>query len=239
MGTATATDRAKEVASVRIEIRGRNTAVTDGASGSTSRSASARSASRSPSSRELDVELLVEKNPAIADGKVAEATLHLKGITLRAREGSDRPRALGRPRAPTSSPARSSATATSAGAAASGAPETRRAAALTGLVPPADRQSARDPLLALALVSRKLIDRALRMGEAGQFKELPEARRAHQRDRARDGAARGPRAPRGGRRAARARAQRRVARRPAATRPSRSAARPAGARSACATSTSS
>ena len=34
------------------------------------------------------VELLVEKNPAIAEDKVAEATLRLKGVTLRARESS-------------------------------------------------------------------------------------------------------------------------------------------------------
>jgi putative sigma-54 modulation protein len=37
---------------------------------------------------ELDVELLAEKNPAIAEDKVAEATLRLKGVTLRARESS-------------------------------------------------------------------------------------------------------------------------------------------------------
>ena len=36
----------------------------------------------------LDVELRVERNPAIAHGKVAEATLYLKGTTLRAQEGS-------------------------------------------------------------------------------------------------------------------------------------------------------
>jgi putative sigma-54 modulation protein len=37
---------------------------------------------------QLEVELLAERNPAIAESKVAEATLHLKGTTLRAREGS-------------------------------------------------------------------------------------------------------------------------------------------------------
>jgi putative sigma-54 modulation protein len=36
----------------------------------------------------LEVELLVERNPAIADGKIVEANLYLKGTTLRAREGS-------------------------------------------------------------------------------------------------------------------------------------------------------
>ena len=37
---------------------------------------------------ELEVELFEERNPAIADSKVAEATLHLKGVTLRARDSS-------------------------------------------------------------------------------------------------------------------------------------------------------
>ncbi|MBD0282942.1 MAG: ribosome-associated translation inhibitor RaiA [Thermoleophilaceae bacterium] len=37
---------------------------------------------------ELEVELREERNPAIKDSQVAEATLHLKGVTLRARERS-------------------------------------------------------------------------------------------------------------------------------------------------------
>ena len=37
---------------------------------------------------ELEVELFQERNPAIADSQVAEATLHLKGTTLRARDAS-------------------------------------------------------------------------------------------------------------------------------------------------------
>jgi putative sigma-54 modulation protein len=36
----------------------------------------------------LEVELLEERNPRVADSQVAEATLHLKGVTLRARNGS-------------------------------------------------------------------------------------------------------------------------------------------------------
>ena len=36
----------------------------------------------------LDVELLEERNPSIADNQVAEATLRLKGVTLRAQEAS-------------------------------------------------------------------------------------------------------------------------------------------------------
>ena len=36
----------------------------------------------------LDVELSEERNPSIADNQVAEATLRLKGVTLRAQEAS-------------------------------------------------------------------------------------------------------------------------------------------------------
>jgi putative sigma-54 modulation protein len=35
---------------------------------------------------EVEIELAVEENPSIADSHVAEATVHLKGRTLRARE---------------------------------------------------------------------------------------------------------------------------------------------------------
>lgn len=37
---------------------------------------------------ELEVELTEERNPSIADAEIAEATLHLKGVTLRARGAS-------------------------------------------------------------------------------------------------------------------------------------------------------
>jgi len=37
---------------------------------------------------ELELELREERNPAIRESQVAEATLHLKGVTLRARESS-------------------------------------------------------------------------------------------------------------------------------------------------------
>ncbi|MGE5617506.1 MAG: ribosome hibernation-promoting factor, HPF/YfiA family, partial [Candidatus Woesearchaeota archaeon] len=36
----------------------------------------------------LELELFEERNPRVADRQVAEATLHLKGVTLRARNGS-------------------------------------------------------------------------------------------------------------------------------------------------------
>jgi putative sigma-54 modulation protein len=37
---------------------------------------------------ELELELSEERNPAIRESQVAEATLHLKGVKLRARESS-------------------------------------------------------------------------------------------------------------------------------------------------------
>jgi putative sigma-54 modulation protein len=37
---------------------------------------------------QLEVEVFEERNPAIADSQIAEATLHLKGVTLRARDAS-------------------------------------------------------------------------------------------------------------------------------------------------------
>ena len=37
---------------------------------------------------EVEIELAVEKNPSVADNQVAEATVRLKGHTLRAREAS-------------------------------------------------------------------------------------------------------------------------------------------------------
>ncbi len=39
-------------------------------------------------STRVEVELAVEKNPSIAESQVAEATVHVKGRTLRARESA-------------------------------------------------------------------------------------------------------------------------------------------------------
>jgi putative sigma-54 modulation protein len=72
---------------VRIEIRGRNTAVTDALRREVEKQFQKVSKQVSELAT-LEVELLEERNPAIANGKIAEATLHLKGTTLRAREGS-------------------------------------------------------------------------------------------------------------------------------------------------------
>jgi putative sigma-54 modulation protein len=72
---------------VKIDIRARNTAVTDNLRAHVEKCFGKVSKQVSELAR-LDLELMEEKNPAIADGKIAEATLHLKGTTLRARESS-------------------------------------------------------------------------------------------------------------------------------------------------------
>ena len=72
---------------MRIEVRGRNTEVTD----ELRRHVSKRFARIGRQVSEfaiLEVELREERNPSIADSQVAEATLHLKGVTLRAHEAS-------------------------------------------------------------------------------------------------------------------------------------------------------
>jgi len=72
---------------VQIEIRGRNTQVTDDLREHVSKRF--RRIGRQVSDlATLEVELREEQNPAIADRMVAEATLHLKGVTLRAKEAS-------------------------------------------------------------------------------------------------------------------------------------------------------
>jgi ribosome hibernation promoting factor len=72
---------------VQIEVRARNTAVTDALRRHVEERFS-RIAQQVSELARLDVELRVERNPAIADGKVVEANLYLKGVTLRAREQS-------------------------------------------------------------------------------------------------------------------------------------------------------
>jgi putative sigma-54 modulation protein len=77
----------KEGCRVRIEIRARNTAVTDTLRDRVEQRFGKVAKQVSELAR-LEVELRVERNPAIANGKVAEANLHLKGATLRAQESS-------------------------------------------------------------------------------------------------------------------------------------------------------
>ena len=72
---------------VRIDIRGRNVEVTDGISDHV-RKRFRRIGRQVSDLATLDIELYEERNPSIADNQVAEATLRLKGVTLRAREAS-------------------------------------------------------------------------------------------------------------------------------------------------------
>ena len=71
---------------MRIEVKGRNTGRSRTSFGSASRSASRRSARQVSPLAQLEVELSEERNPSIADSQIAEVTLRLKGMTLRARE---------------------------------------------------------------------------------------------------------------------------------------------------------
>ena len=73
---------------MRIEIRGRNTPITDSIRQHIEERFNTRIGKQVSELAQLEIELLVERNPSIAESKVAEATLHLKGVTLRAREGS-------------------------------------------------------------------------------------------------------------------------------------------------------
>jgi putative sigma-54 modulation protein len=72
---------------VRIEVRGRNVEVTEELREHV-RKRFARTARQVSELAQLEVELSEERNPSIADRHVAEATLYLKGVTLRAREAS-------------------------------------------------------------------------------------------------------------------------------------------------------
>jgi putative sigma-54 modulation protein len=72
---------------MRIEIRGRNVEITDELREHVTKRF--RRVGRQVSElATLDVEVYEERNPSIEDSKVAEATLRLKGVTLRAREAS-------------------------------------------------------------------------------------------------------------------------------------------------------
>ena len=72
---------------MRIDVKGRNLPVSEELCEHVSKRF--RKVERQVSElAELEVEVLEERNPKIADSEVAEATLHLKGVTLRARAAS-------------------------------------------------------------------------------------------------------------------------------------------------------
>jgi len=72
---------------VRIEVRGRNTDVTPELEDAI-RKRFKRVSRQVSALATLDIELCEERNPRIADKHVAEATLRLKGKTIRAREAA-------------------------------------------------------------------------------------------------------------------------------------------------------
>lgn len=72
---------------MRIEIRGRNTEVPPELEDAI-RKRFKRVGKQVSELATLDVELSEEQNPRIADKYVAEATMRLKGVTVRAREAS-------------------------------------------------------------------------------------------------------------------------------------------------------
>ena len=73
---------------MRIQVKGRNGAVVDEELRSRLEKKLQKVARQVSPLAELEVELSEERNPAIKESQVAEATLHLKGVTLRAREAS-------------------------------------------------------------------------------------------------------------------------------------------------------
>jgi putative sigma-54 modulation protein len=72
---------------MQIEVKGRNTPVTDELREHVHRRFRTVAAQVSDLAR-LEVEVREERNPSIAASQVAEVTLYLKGATLRARESS-------------------------------------------------------------------------------------------------------------------------------------------------------
>ena len=72
---------------MRISIKGRNTPVTDDLREHVEKRFGKIGKQVSPLA-ELEVEVMEERNPAIAESQVAEVTLHLKGVTLRAHDAS-------------------------------------------------------------------------------------------------------------------------------------------------------
>jgi putative sigma-54 modulation protein len=73
---------------MRIAVKGRHFPVDDDLRERVGRKAAKIARQVSPLA-ELEVELSEERNPAIRESQVAEATLYLKGVTLRASERAE------------------------------------------------------------------------------------------------------------------------------------------------------
>jgi putative sigma-54 modulation protein len=72
---------------MRIQVKGRNVHVSDEITEHVEKRFR-KVAKQVSELAELEIELSQERNPAIPECMVAEATLHLKGVTLRARDSS-------------------------------------------------------------------------------------------------------------------------------------------------------
>jgi putative sigma-54 modulation protein len=77
----------REESPVRIEVKGRNLQVTDELRETVARRFE-KVGKQVSELAQLDIELYEERNPANPQQMVAEATLHLKGTTLRAKNAS-------------------------------------------------------------------------------------------------------------------------------------------------------
>jgi ribosome hibernation promoting factor len=73
---------------MRIQVKGRSGVIIDDELRSRVDKKLDKVARQVSALAELELELSEERNPAIRESQVAEATLHLKGVTLRARESS-------------------------------------------------------------------------------------------------------------------------------------------------------
>jgi putative sigma-54 modulation protein len=73
---------------MRIEVKGRNVPVSDELRERIEKRFAKVGRQVSPLAR-MEVELKEERNPSIRASQVAEATLYLKGVTLRARDASE------------------------------------------------------------------------------------------------------------------------------------------------------
>ena len=72
---------------MRISVKGRNVTVGDELRERVDKKF-AKVARQVSSLADMEVELIEERNPAIRESQVAEVTLHLKGVTLRATDSS-------------------------------------------------------------------------------------------------------------------------------------------------------
>jgi ribosome hibernation promoting factor len=73
---------------MRIQVKGRSGVIIDDELRSRVDKKLDKVARQVSALAELELELSEERNPAIRESQIAEATLHLKGVTLRARESS-------------------------------------------------------------------------------------------------------------------------------------------------------